>query len=89
MKIFFCGAFAALFVLAGCARENVADVVYTNGKIYTVNKSQPWVDAVAIKDGKFMVVGSAADVDAVTGDSTEVVDLAGGFAMPGLTICWR
>jgi predicted amidohydrolase YtcJ len=62
----------------------VADTVYTNGKIYTVNEAQPWVEAVAIKDGKFIAVGSADDVATVTGDSTEVVDLAGGFAMPGI-----
>ena len=62
----------------------VADVVYTNGKIYTVNEAQPWAEAVAIKDGKFLAVGSADDVAAATGDSTEVVDLAGAFAMPGI-----
>ena len=43
----------------------MADVVYTNGKIYTVDKEQPWAEAVAIKDGKFLVVGSKADADAV------------------------
>ena len=72
----------------GCsAREpagEVADTVYTNGKIYTVDKAQPWAEAVAIKDGKFLVVGSDADVEAVTGDGTEVVDLGGSFAMPGI-----
>ena len=62
----------------------VADVVYTNGKIYTVNEAQPWAEAVAIYGGKFLAVGSANDVVAVTGDSTEVVDLAGAFAMPGI-----
>jgi predicted amidohydrolase YtcJ len=62
----------------------VADTVYTNGKIYTVDEAQPWVEAVAIKDGKFLVVGSSADVEAVTGETTEVVDLDGGFAMPGI-----
>lgn len=62
----------------------VADVVYTNGKIYTVNEAQPWAEAVAIKDGKFVVVGSVADVEAVTGATTRVVDLGGGFAMPGI-----
>ena len=50
-----------------------ADTVYTNGKIYTVNEAKPWVEAVAIKDGMFLVVGSNADVDAVTGEGTEVV----------------
>ncbi len=62
----------------------VADTVYTDGKIYTVNDSQPWVEAVAIKDGKFFIVGSNADVEAVTGSTTEVVDLGSRMAMPGL-----
>ncbi len=62
----------------------LADTVYINGKIYTVDESRPWVEAVAIKDGKFIAVGSADDVAAVTGEGTEVVDLAGAFAMPGI-----
>jgi len=61
-----------------------ADTVYRNGKIYTVNEAQPWAEAVAIKDGKFLVVGSNADVKAVTGKSTKVVDLKEAFSMPGL-----
>jgi predicted amidohydrolase YtcJ len=75
-----------LATLAGCAQQpaDVADTVYTNGKIYTVNEAQPWAEAVAIKDGRFVVVGSTADVEAVTGDETEVVDLGGAFAMPGM-----
>ena len=40
----------------------VADTVYTNGRIYTVNDARPWVEAVAINDGMFLVVGSAGDV---------------------------
>ncbi|MBD3857695.1 MAG: amidohydrolase, partial [Acidobacteria bacterium] len=82
-------ATATLLIAAlsfGCAQQpaEIADTVYTNGKIYTVNEAQPWAEAVAIKDGKFLVVGSAAEVEAVTGKETEVVDLAGAFAMPGI-----
>ncbi len=66
------------------AAVDAADTVYTNGRIYTVNDAQPWAEAVAIKDGKFLAVGSNADVAAVTGDGTEVIDLEGAFAMPGL-----
>ncbi len=80
-----------LFLIAACciytsahAQQQSADTVYTNGKIYTVNEAQPWAEAVAIKDGKFITIGSNADVEAVTGDATEVIDLAGAFAMPGL-----
>jgi predicted amidohydrolase YtcJ len=84
----------ALFTVLGltlaCAPQpagesaGAADTVYTNGKIYTVNEAQPWAEAMAIKDGKFLVVGSNAEVEAVTGEDTEVVDLGGAFAMPGL-----
>jgi len=69
---------------ASAAPAVAADVVYTNGRIYTVNQAQSWVEAVAIKDGKFIAVGSSDEVAAFTGDGTEVVDLAGAFAMPGI-----
>ena len=62
----------------------VADTVYTNGEIYTANEARPWVEAVAIKDGAFVVVGSNADVVAVTGEGTNVIDLGGRMVMPGL-----
>ncbi len=89
---------AGLAVLAGCSRDTnisdapvtaspsqslVADSVYKNGRIYTVNSEQPWAEAVAIKDGKFLAVGSSADISALTGSATEIVDLEGAFAMPG------
>jgi len=80
-------AVTALALFTGCAQQpsgEVADTVYTNGAIYTVDSAQPWAEAVAIKDGKFLVVGTATDVEVVTGKDTEVVDLAGAFAMPGV-----
>ena len=63
-------ALIAVLLLAtffACKQEpkEVADTIYTNGKIYTVNEAQPWVEAVAIKDGKFIKVGSTADVNAL------------------------
>ena len=66
------------------APKETADTIYTNGKIYTVNEAQEWAEAVAIKDGKFIKVGSTADVSALKGDNTEVIDLQGKFAMPGV-----
>jgi hypothetical protein len=64
--------------------SNSADAVYTNGKIYTVDDGNAWAEAVAVKDGKFLAVGSESDVQAVTGDTTRVVDLEGRMMMPGL-----
>ena len=65
------------------ARE-IADAVYRNGRIYSVNEAQLWAEAVAIKDGKLLVVGSNADVDATVGESTRVIELGGKFVMPGI-----
>lgn len=85
--LFICGV---LFLTTACTRDDSntpsvsADTVYTNGRIYTVDSAQPWVQAVAIEDGKFLVVGTDSDVDAVIGKETEVIDLGGAFAMPGI-----
>ena len=64
--------------------KGFVDTVLTNGKIYTVNESQPWAEAVAIQDGKIRFVGSAANVGQFHGEQTQVIDLAGKMAMPGL-----
>jgi len=55
-----------------------------NGDIYTVNPEQPWVEAIAIQDGAIVFVGSDADVQPFIGGNTEVTDLGGRMAMPGL-----
>ena len=70
--------------LASCTGSEVADTVYRHGKIYTVNDNQPWAEAVAIEDGKFLKVGSNAEMEGLIGDATKVVDLDGKFVMPGI-----
>ena len=67
----------------GSAVAGVADAVFTNGKIYTVDPKTPRAEAVAIKDGRFLAVGSATDIKRLAGQRTRVVDLGGAFAMPG------
>ncbi len=82
----------AILILTACTKDGAtptasaefADTVYTNGRIYTVDGDTEWADAVAIRDGRFIVVGSADDAAAVTADSTKVIDLEGRFVMPGL-----
>ena len=61
-----------------------ADKIYTNGKIYTVNEVQPWAEALAIKDGKFLRVGMNAEILALKGNETKVIDLEGRMVLPGL-----
>ncbi len=64
--------------------EAVADAVYNNGKIYTVNGAQPWAEAVAVRDGRFLKVGTTEEVGALVGEKTRVIDLEGRFVMPGI-----
>lgn len=77
---------SALFIIffVSCGMQETADVIYKNGKIYTVNENQPWAEAVAIKDGKFIKVGSNEEVESLIGNSTKVIDIGGKFVMPGL-----
>lgn len=65
--------------------ENLAaDTVITNGAIYTLDEEQPWAEALAIKDGKYVFVGSGDAVQSYIGSATEVVDLQSKMAMPGI-----
>ena len=67
------------------AAAEPADVVFKNGNIYTVNDRQPRAEAVAVKAGKIIFVGSNANAKAYEGKGTHVVDLKGNTVVPGLT----
>ena len=69
---------------AGSAPFDPADRVLRNGAIYTVNDAQPWAEAVAIAGGRFVAVGTNDEIDEFAGDDTEVTDLQGRMAMPGI-----
>ena len=60
------------------------DAVVLNGKIITVDHDDSIVEAVAIKDGRFVAVGSTREIKALAGKGTEVIDLKGRTAMPGI-----
>jgi hypothetical protein len=77
----------AAAALAGCGREqgnaDDADLALTGGKIYTVDGERSWAEAVAIKDGRIVFVGSSKDAKAHIGKDTTVVDLEGRMVVPG------
>jgi predicted amidohydrolase YtcJ len=60
-----------------------ADFVLTNGKIYTVNESQPWAEAVAVKGNEIVYVGDNTGAKAFVGKETESIDLKGRLLLPG------
>jgi predicted amidohydrolase YtcJ len=77
---------AAAADLRGAARaqQMQADSVLRNGSFTTLNRSNPEAQAVAIKEGRFVAVGSERDAMAMAGSSTKVIDLKGRRAIPGL-----
>lgn len=85
MNRFLTFAFPIIFLtlLSACGSAEQADIVFTNGKIYTVNPDQPWAEAVAVREERIVAIGTAAEVNSWIGNETEVVDLEGSFAMPG------
>lgn len=60
-----------------------ADVVLTNGNIYTVDVRLGRVEAIAITRGKIAAVGTAEEMQHWVGPETKVIDLEGKFVMPG------
>jgi len=60
-----------------------ADLIITNAKIWTVDKSLPMAQAVAVLGDRIVAVGSSADVDAWRGRNTYVIDADGKLLLPG------
>jgi predicted amidohydrolase YtcJ len=61
-----------------------ADRILVNGKIITVDPNDSIVGAVAIKDGKFLATGSTEEIKELAGRNTEVIDIEGKTALPGI-----
>ena len=72
-------------VLCACTKEDkpAADIIYTNGNIWTVDQSNERVSAVAIQNGKIIAAGSDQDMNAFSSEQTTLFDLEGKFMMPG------
>ncbi|QJR36788.1 amidohydrolase [Gemmatimonas groenlandica] len=62
-----------------------ADAIYTNARIWTGDAEHPAAQALAIRGGKLVAVGSAAQALAFRGPSTKVIDLQGRRVVPGFS----
>jgi predicted amidohydrolase YtcJ len=61
-----------------------ADLIFLNGRLSTLDRSNASPTAVAIADGRFIAVGSESEVRAHASDATRVVDLKRRRVIPGL-----
>jgi predicted amidohydrolase YtcJ len=75
---------ALLSILSSCTEKKTpADLIISGGKIYTMNNSQPEVEAVAVSGTKIVFAGSKSDAMAYKGDNTQLIDLQGKTMTPG------
>lgn len=75
----------AVAALLGCGSDyEAAQVVYANGNIITVDGKDSVAQAVALRDGKILAVGTTAQMAAHTDQNTQVIDLAGKTMIPGI-----
>ena len=82
------GTVAAAGLASGCVPEAdecglAPDLVVVNGNVLTQDDAQPVAEAFAIKDGRFVAVGSNDDVQNLVSPGTAIVDAAGGTVVPG------
>lgn len=73
-------------VSAACQGQSAepADLVLVNGRILTVDPSDSIAEAVAVAGGKIVAVGTTEEIRSRVGDGTEIIDLHGRTATPGL-----
>ena len=79
--------------VSGCSRKpstesaavmDAADTIYVGGDIVTINDAQPTAEALAVKGGKILAIGTRADLEkAHQGAATKIVDLEGKTLLPG------
>ncbi|WP_240996490.1 amidohydrolase family protein, partial [Pseudomonas viridiflava] len=76
--------------LAGASQSSAkgvamnVELILFNGQFHTVDREKPKASAVAISGGRFVAVGSDAEVMAMRGSATQVIDLKQRTVIPGL-----
>ncbi|MDP9198467.1 MAG: amidohydrolase family protein, partial [Pseudomonadota bacterium] len=64
--------------------NGAADRILVNGRVLTVDAADRVAEAIAIRDGRILAVGTTAEIERLAGPGTDRIDLAGRTATPGL-----
>ncbi len=76
-------ALLSALIFAGAAHSQFpVDAILTDGKVVTFNSAP--AEALAVRDGRIAAIGRSADIRALAGPATRVIDLAGRTVIPGL-----
>lgn len=73
-----------LLISPACEKVTPADLVLINGKVVTMDKTTPAAEAVAIRQGRILAVGTTKEINNHVTGTTKTIDLGGKLAIPGL-----
>jgi predicted amidohydrolase YtcJ len=76
--------FVAIALAAAPAAAQAPDTILVNGKILTVDAQFSTREALAIRDGRIVALGTSADIRKLAGRETRVIDVQGHTVIPGL-----
>lgn len=79
------GLLTSLMTLPAMAQiePTPAEIVFRNGAVYTVDAARSWAQAVALRSGRILYVGTDAGAELRIGPKTRVIDLKGKMLLPG------
>ena len=73
----------ALFLAAAAAHAQPPDLIFINGRVYTLDAGRPWAEGLAIAGDRIAATGTTAEIRKLAGARTRIVDLRGAFVSPG------
>jgi predicted amidohydrolase YtcJ len=82
-KVFKIAVMLSAIITFGCTKKEIADMVVVHAKVITVDDKNPGAEAFAIKDDKFIAVGSSEEIKKYIGDKTKVIDAKEETITPG------
>jgi predicted amidohydrolase YtcJ len=77
------GLVCCLAVIVACRSQPSATLVIRHARVYTVDSTQPWAQAVAVQGERIVYVGPDSGIERWIGDNTRVIDGKGGMLLPG------
>jgi len=77
------GSLLCLITAAAGAQTRSADLVLTNGVVYTMDAKRPTAQAVAVAGNRILAVGTSAEIAKLAGPGATVIDLKGATVIPG------
>jgi predicted amidohydrolase YtcJ len=83
MRSFLIALLLTFLLVPAAVADETADWILVNGRVYTVDASNPWAEAVAVKGEWLLAVGTNDEIRRFKGPETREIDVRGAFVSPG------